>query len=105
MTPDFFYILLLGVALAFRIFQPRTRNYLYGYRSQRSRKSALHWRVANNYSSNLLLALALVLAFVHFGLGAFGLSYDNALVGLLLVGFGLIVYLTEKKLKTIDHEI
>lgn len=103
MTPDVFYIVLLAVAVLFRILQPKSMNYFYGYRTPRSRKSPLHWKVANRYSANMLLVLSVILITAHFGLKYFGLAYDNALVCAMLGGFAFVFYFTEKKLKTLDN--
>ena len=47
----------LGIAFLFKIFPPRSINYLYGYRTRRSMKSDTTWQAANKLSANLMVGV------------------------------------------------
>ena len=51
---------ILLLALFYKLKPPQKINDLYGYRTPRSMKSLAVWKEANRYSSNALLAVALI---------------------------------------------
>lgn len=65
-------LLLLGVAILFFLFQPKSKNAIYGYRTFRAKKSKQHWVMANKLASKVLLycsiSILLVSLFIRFGL-------------------------------------
>ena len=88
-----------------RIFPPKRINALYGYRTPRSMKNQESWNYAQKLGNRYLIALALVLlligtVFLFIDISSwspektFGLS-----VAILLLGFGVLIFLVEKSLR------
>jgi uncharacterized membrane protein len=92
-------LLLSVIAFVFKVFPPKKINYLYGYRTSSSMKNIENWNLANKFSANLLLASMLVLLFFSYILDLQNIEATNWLIGLLMVTFGVMIFLTEKKLK------
>ena len=71
------HILLGGIiflsGLILRIFPPKDRNWLYGYRSRRSMRSQDSWESGNQYAAN---------RFIYFGLAITGLGFVTYYTGL-----------------------
>jgi uncharacterized membrane protein len=99
-------ILTLSTLLIFTIilkfFTPKKPNYLFGYQLGSAKKSIEHWKIANRYASNymiimygLILGLALIID---------NQKYDGEILLLLLlvVGFTIIYFSIERRLKKID---
>ncbi|WP_310991586.1 SdpI family protein [Aequorivita marina] len=92
-------LILLGVSLIYFLFPPKKINYLYGYRTSRSMKNQERWKVANKMASRMMVALSVfdaVLSYVLVDL----LNYNflTIFIVLLLLEFGALFYLIEKKL-------
>ncbi len=99
-------ILILSTLLIFTIilkfFTPKKPNYLFGYQLGSAKKSIEHWKIANRYASNymiviygLIMGLALIFDYQ---------KYDGEilLLVLLVVGFIIMYFNIEKRLKKID---
>lgn len=52
---------LFTIALLFKLFQPKSRNAVYGYRTSTSLRSDEAWRKANKFSARILLILSIIL--------------------------------------------
>ena len=93
--------LLLVLAIIFKLFPPKNRNWLYGYRTTRSMKSQEAWDASNRYAMQLMLWVAIVTSVVQGGMYVL-INPKTALLGgtvvmcLLLVA---IIPITEKYLK------
>ncbi|MEL6810502.1 MAG: SdpI family protein [Bacteroidota bacterium] len=48
-------VLLLVIALLFQKYPPKKRNWYYGYRTSRSMANEAVWKMANDYSSRLMV--------------------------------------------------
>jgi uncharacterized membrane protein len=48
-------IVILIIAILFKIFPPKKANWIYGYRTSSAMKNQETWNEANKYSANLLL--------------------------------------------------
>jgi uncharacterized membrane protein len=98
-------ILLISLvfAIILKFFTPKKPNYFFGYQLGSAKKSIGHWKVANKYASNFMIAiytpiLALSLLFDY-------LEYDGEILILILFGIEFVVmyFYVEKRLKKIDH--
>src|SRR5262245_10740586 len=94
--------LLLVIAVLTKLFPPKNINSFYGYRTRRSMQNENAWREANTYNSNALVVLAVCVSF--FQLLAYQLIDEpmSLLIsaGFLVVGLMLMVFLTERHLKS-----
>ena len=52
-------VMYLGITLIFRVKQPQSINYFYGYRTNFAMKNPGTWREANIFSSNLMFKSAI----------------------------------------------
>ena len=95
-------IILFIVSVLFKLFKPRKRNFLYGYRTRLSKSSQFNWDEAQRYSSTIfiivsiiLLVFAIIFRFIRF-------PYE-LLVTLVLILGGLtsIFICTEQHLKNL----
>lgn len=87
------------IALVYKVFPPKKINYVYGYRTSNSMKNIENWNLANKYSSNLMLMAMLLLLAVSSIFDFFDFVATNWLIGLLLLSFAIMIFLTEKKIK------
>ena len=87
------------IALVYKVFPPKKINYVYGYRTSNSMKNIENWNLANKYSSNLMLIAMLLLLAVSSIFDFFDIVATNWLIGLLLLSFAIMIFLTEKKIK------
>ena len=92
-------LLILVVAILFKLFPPRKINGFYGYRTARSMANIENWKLANNYSSNLMIVVFSLLTILNFILEQMGIKDEKIILGLIIVSFGLVIFLTEQKLK------
>jgi uncharacterized membrane protein len=100
MIPILSTLLILTIILKF--FTPKKPNYLFGYQLGSAKKSIEHWKIANRCASNymiliygLIMGLALIFDYQ---------KYDGEilLLVLLVVGFIIMYFSIEKRLKKID---
>ena len=92
---------LLVVAVIFKIYSPKSINHYFGYRTKTSMASQEAWNRANEYSSRLLVLVALVLNILQLILFLW-LDREVAflIVGVLMIlGVLLIIPLTEMHLR------
>ncbi len=93
--------LLVLMAFLFKKYVPKKRNYLYGYRTERSMKSEDAWLLANRYSSNLMFKLSVGISVIHLAVlllwnGVYALW---VLCGLWVVMPFIMIFRTERLLK------
>ena len=93
------FSILFAVSLVFKFFPPRNINSFYGYRTKKSRENSTNWKVANEYSADLMVKLMTPLFLVTVLLHFLGLEFNTSLSILLALSFVTIIILTEKKLK------
>jgi uncharacterized membrane protein len=93
------FLLLSVIAIIFKVVPPKKINYLYGYRTSNSMKNIENWNLANKYSANLMLISMLLLFIVSYILELLNIEATNWLIGLLLLSLGIMIFLTEKKIK------
>ena len=89
------------------LFPPKKINAIYGYRTHRSMKNDEAWKFAQQYSSiRLLYAGLLLCAFSCIGLFVTLNELYEVIIGTiaLLIAVLLPIYLTEKALKSKQHE-
>ena len=90
------------VGLAMIIFPPKKINDLYGYRTQNSMKNIECWNFAQGYSARLLILLGVIFSIIAI-IGLFvNLRKSISLIitmFLMLFFCGIIVFITEKKIK------
>lgn len=93
------FLFLSAIAIVFKVLPPKKINYLYGYRTSSSMKNIGNWKLANKLSSNLMLTSMLLLLFISYILDLQNIEATNWLIGLLILAIGIMIFLTEKKLK------
>jgi uncharacterized membrane protein len=96
------FLFLSALAIAFKVLPPKNINDLYGYRTSSSMKNIENWNLANKYSTNLMLIFFLLLLLASFILELLNIEATIWLIGLLLLSLGIMLFLTEKKIK--QHE-
>lgn len=96
-------LLLLGVSLIYFLFSPKKINYFYGYRTPRSMKTEVGWKVANKMAPKMMIALSIFDVVLGY-LVADILNYDFLyfFTAILLLEFAVLFYLIEKKLSRMD---
>jgi uncharacterized membrane protein len=90
------------VAILFRKYPPNNINAVYGYKTTASMKDKESWKKANEYSSKLLLIIALVFLLFQLIISkTLGISERSIFVSatFLLTSFPLLIVLTENHLK------
>lgn len=99
-------VLLTVIALLTKRYPPKKINHIYGYRTRRSMKNQRNWDFANQYSADLMLYVGLMS--LGIGIVAYYILSETAglLTALLLpcVLLILIIPMTEKKLKELEHD-
>lgn len=93
------FLFLSVIAIVFKVLPPKKINYLYGYRTSNSMKNIENWNLANKYSANLMLISMLLLLLVSYILELLNIEATNWLIGLLLLSLGIMIFLTEEKIK------
>ncbi|MCC9071557.1 SdpI family protein [Flavobacterium sp. F-65] len=97
-TAYFVSILLLLVSIALLLFPPKRINHFYGYRTRRSKKNIENWKFSNRFAA---IGMLLFSACNIIGLYITSLFIDeinkNVIAVILLVEFGVLFYVTEKK--------
>lgn len=94
-------LLILAIAVLFRIFLPKRRMLLYGYRTRFSRLNNATWLEANKYFANLFLLVTFICYLLSI---IFELTVSNHISEKLnpiiaITSIVLAVVLTEKHLK------
>ena len=89
-------------AIILKFFTPKKPNYLIGYQLGSAKKSVEHWKIANRYESDymiiiygLILGLALIFDYQKY-------NGEILLLVLLFVGFTIMYFIIERRLKKID---
>jgi uncharacterized membrane protein len=98
--------MILLIALITKYYPPKKINNLYGYRTKRSMMNKDTWDFANSYSTQILIISGMFTTLVQLIFWRMVVE-DFVLIGLtaLVVGMGLSILLTERKLKqTFDNE-
>lgn len=93
--------LLLVIAVIFKIYSPKNINHYFGYRTQSSMASEQAWEISNDYSSKLLVLVAIVLNILQLILFLW-IDREVAFLivgGLMIVGVLLIIPFTERHLR------
>ena len=101
-SPALIGIIFSLASLLQKKFPPKHINKIYGYRTKQSMFNEDKWKLANNYSSSLMLKLSFVL--IALGILLAFLLHDAMLLSLITVVSSIlcalvIVLLTEKRLK------
>jgi uncharacterized membrane protein len=91
---------MLILAYILRKFPPKKINHIYGYRTKRSMRNQDTWKMANDYSSELMLRFCLY-SFMIPALGCFLFPEYNLLVTIIINTILVIsiIYYTETHLK------
>jgi uncharacterized membrane protein len=95
------FLILLILATLFRIFPPQNINSIYVYRTSKSKKNLVNWKIANRYSANLMLIFMSSLLLISLILNLIDVEFENILIGMLLFSFVIIIVLTEKKISNL----
>ena len=89
-------------AIILKFFTPKKPNYLIGYQLGSAKKSVEHWKIANRYASDymiiiygLILGLALIFDYQKY-------NGEILLLVLLFIGFTIMYFIIERRLKKID---
>lgn len=86
----FFFI----AGLILRLFPPKRINNIYGYRTPKSKKNMENWKLANKYSSILLMIFGLLLLLI-------GIIFDNTILTLIFaIIFIIILFIFIEKILT-----
>jgi len=93
--------LLLIFAIILRVHTPKKPNYLFGYQLGSAKKSIEHWQTANRIASNFMIVIYMLI--LGISLIFKYLKYDGEIFTLVLFGIGFIImyFYIEKKLKKI----
>ena len=92
--------ILLIVSLIFKFFPPKKVNKIYGYRTPKSMKNEDNWKLANDYSSTFMSFSSAILLLLSIGFNYIIPQYTLVItVTLLICIIGLMIYMTETKLK------
>ncbi|RZK06777.1 MAG: SdpI family protein [Flavobacterium sp.] len=96
-------IIMLIFAILLKVAPPKKPNYYFGYQLGNAKKSVEHWKIANQYAANcmiiiysIILALSIIAEYKNYDWGI-------PILILFLVGFVLMYWLVEKRLKKIDN--
>lgn len=98
-TAYFVSILFLLISILLFLFPPKRINHFYGYRTRRSMKNLENWKFSNRFAAigMLLFSVSNII-----GLYITSLFIDEinkkAIAVILLAEFGILFYLTEKKM-------
>jgi uncharacterized membrane protein len=95
-------VVMLLFSIVTQLFPPKKPNFLYGYQLGNAKKSLEHWKTANRYASQYMIALyslALTLS-LFFDYRKYGGEFW--ILALVIVGLIIIYFLVERKLKLID---
>ena len=93
-------VLLLIISVLFKVFKPKKRNCLYGYRTTLSKSSQKMWDEAQRYSSTILIIVSCILLVLGLLLKNLTFQYDIEVnLVLILTGLASIFIFTEKHLK------
>ncbi len=98
--------LILIIGLITKYYPPKKINNLYGYRTKRSMMNADTWQFANSYSTSILIISGMFTTLIQLIFWNLVVE-DFLLIGLtaFVIGLGLSILLTERKLKeTFDIE-
>ncbi|MDR6301096.1 SdpI family protein [Mesonia maritima] len=83
-------------------FPPKEINSLYGYRTRKSMESQEKWDFSQRYSAVLMIKVGLIFCGISLLKIFIELSMETILIAeifILLLGVGLLLYLTEKAIK------
>lgn len=94
--------LLLLISILFRIFPPKSINFLYGYRTARSMKTQASWDAANKFGPNAMIIGAAITCLLQLVFGMMDLSITNYTIfsaGSMVILLVATIPLTEAYLK------
>ncbi|MFK8101115.1 MAG: SdpI family protein [Saprospiraceae bacterium] len=99
--------MMLLLSWIFSQYPPKEINQLYGYRTKRSMKNPATWKLANEYSMNLMTKWSAYLCLIQIGLYLILPARTAILTACVILVIGLIAILplTEKQLKTHFDEL
>jgi len=97
-------IILLGVSVLFKLLPPKEINSFYGYRTTKSMSTIQNWKLANNYSSTLMIIAFLFLAILYFILDFFKIHFTYLFLGLIIFTFISVFFMTERKIKEVTKK-
>ena len=93
-------ILLFIVSVLFKLFKPKKRNFLYGYRTRLSKLSQYNWDEAQRYSSTILIIVSIILFVFAIIFRFIRFPYELVVTLVLILGGLTSVFIcTEKHLK------
>lgn len=84
-------VVVLVIAIIFKIFPPKKISMWNGYRSQTSMESQEAWDAAQKYSSNIMLIEGVLLTLLGVALGIMSSQADNKTNNIILISFLAIV--------------
>jgi uncharacterized membrane protein len=92
-------LILLIVSVIFKLFPPKKVNNFYGYRTSSSMRNIDAWKLANDYSGNLMLFFFSALTLLSFGLDFLNVKSEVLLLFLMVSVIASVIILTERKLR------
>ena len=95
-------LIFLVITILYFVFQPKSRNGIYGYRTPLSKKSDKHWFIANKFASKILLFSSIFIFIVSVIIKyALDKNPQGIFIVLLLISLVLTFLIVEKKLKSL----
>ena len=93
-------IILFIVSVLFKLFKPRKRNSLYGYRTRLSKSSQFNWDEAQSYSSTIFIIVSIILFVFAIIFRFIRFPYELVVTLVLILGGLLSIFIcTEQHLK------
>ncbi|MDK7375600.1 MULTISPECIES: SdpI family protein [Flavobacteriales] len=95
-------LIFLAITILYFVFQPKSRNGIYGYRTPLSKKSDKHWVIANKLASKILL-FSSIFIFIISVIMKYALDKNprGIFLVLLLISFVMTFLMVEKKLRSL----
>lgn len=97
------FIVMLVFSILLKFFPPKKPNYYYGYQLGNAKKSIEHWKVANRIAANYIFMLASITLTLSVIVDYQAYDGGILILAVFLIGFILIYWLIEKRLKRIDN--
>lgn len=95
-------IILFIVSVLFKLFKPRKRNSLYGYRTRLSKSSQFNWDEAQSYSSTIFIIVSIILFVFAIIFRFIRFPYELVVTLVLILGGLLSIFIcTEQHLKNL----
>lgn len=95
------FSIFLFFAIILKLFPPKKPNYYFGYQWGNAKKSVQHWKIANKHASQYMIILYSFLTIMSLIFDY--IEYDGVILlwPALIIGYILIYFLTERKMKKI----